>query len=210
MLNLFLLFTNTFLALLFFLAGLIPQLLQKSQKTLKIAVEKGAAGRQAELLARQAAALMEQTARGEFTISAAVEAIRSEGRAMGAFDPQAGAKTESNRRRAKQIAYNLEHGVVPRRAKKSGTGSALLAEHTTSDDTIQPALYNAPDNASQGVAETMAGYTTTPTANAPQGSIESLIEEARTAMEDAAKSLDFVAAAKHRDRMRELQKLAEK
>ena len=30
MLNLFPLFTNTFLALLFFLAGLIPQLLQKS------------------------------------------------------------------------------------------------------------------------------------------------------------------------------------
>ena len=30
MLNVFLLFTNTFLRLLFFLAGLIPQLLQKS------------------------------------------------------------------------------------------------------------------------------------------------------------------------------------
>ena len=54
------------------------------QKSLKIAVEKGAAGRQAELLARQAAALMEQTARGECTISAAVDAIRSAGRAMGA------------------------------------------------------------------------------------------------------------------------------
>lgn len=83
------------------------------QKSLKIRVEKGAAGRSAELLARQAAALMEQTARGECTISAAVDAIRSAGRAMGAagrmptvaeyldaFAPQAGAKTESNRRRS--------------------------------------------------------------------------------------------------------------
>ena len=35
MLNLFLTFTNTFLRLLFFLAGLIPQLLQKSQKRLR-------------------------------------------------------------------------------------------------------------------------------------------------------------------------------
>ncbi|MBO5683899.1 MAG: hypothetical protein J6R92_03035, partial [Akkermansia sp.] len=34
MLNVFLLFTNTFLRFLFFLAGLIPQLLQKSQAML--------------------------------------------------------------------------------------------------------------------------------------------------------------------------------
>ena len=55
----------------------------------------------------------------------------------------------------------------------------------------------------------MEGYTTTPSTSTLQGSLETLIEEARKAMEEAAKSLDFVAAAKHRDRMRELQKLAE-
>ncbi len=145
---------------------------------------------------------------------------------------------ESNRRRAKQIAYNLEHGVLPRRAKKSGTGSALLSERTTSEDTTLTTLYNAADIAtngvhgiavngvngiaanaphiaanaphisSNGVAEPTEDYTATPTANTLQGSIETLIEESRKAMEEAAKSLDFVAAAKHRDRMRELQKLA--
>ena len=130
---------------------------------------------------------------------------------------------ESNRRRAKQIAYNLEHGVLPRRAKKSGTGSALLSERPTAEDTTLTTLYNAPDIAtngvhgiaanaphisSNGVAEPMEEYTATPTANALQGTLETLIEEARKAMEEAAKSLDFVAAAKHRDRMRELQKLA--
>lgn len=86
------------------------------QKSLKIKVEKGAAGRKAEQMARQAAALLEQTARGECTISAAVDAIRSAGRALGAagnmpsveeylqnFRPQAGEKTESNRRRCFRV-----------------------------------------------------------------------------------------------------------
>jgi excinuclease ABC subunit B len=116
---------------------------------------------------------------------------------------------ESNRRRAKQIAYNFEHGVLPRRAQKSGTGSALLSERTTAEDDVQPIFYNAPHSGAEGVAEPTETYTTTPVTNALQGSLETLINEARTAMEEAAKSLDFVAAAKHRDRMRELQKLAE-
>jgi excinuclease UvrABC helicase subunit UvrB len=49
----------------------------------------------------------------------------------------------------------------------------------------------------------------TPSGISIERSIEQLIEEARAEMEKAAKSLDFMAAAKHRDRMYELQKLRE-
>ena len=41
------------------------------------------------------------------------------------------------------------------------------------------------------------------------GDLDALIDKAREDMERAAKSLDFLAAAKFRDRMYELQKLRE-
>ena len=40
-------------------------------------------------------------------------------------------------------------------------------------------------------------------------SLDSLIEQARADMERAAKSLDFMAAARYRDRMYELQQIKE-
>ena len=117
---------------------------------------------------------------------------------------------ESNRRRAKQIAYNYEHGLLPRSARRSGTGqSPLIAEgYNDERDGMKPDKFFINEDNSI-VAEPFAGYATM-NSTAIEESIDALIAEARKAMEEAAKQLDFQNAAKHRDRMYELQKIKER
>ena len=111
---------------------------------------------------------------------------------------------QSNRRREKQVRYNMEHGVLPRRAQKSGTGqSTLLAGRTDENAGNTPVAYPiAEDHYAPAAADVARAYTA-------GGDLNTLIDKAREDMERAAKSLDFLAAAKFRDRMYELQKLRE-
>ena len=92
---------------------------------------------------------------------------------------------QSNRRRYKQIRYNMEHQLMPRAADKSGNTQSLLTTDTQID------------------------ISTTTDTPQPQTTEEILSEIARTQadMERAAKSLDFLAAARFRDRIQELEKL---
>ena len=131
---------------------------------------------------------------------------------------------DSNRRRAKQIAYNFENNILPKGAKKSGTGqSTLLAERSTESATNSLNLplertnsnkdgaNNIEFSGSNIAAEKLSEYNTeSEQMSVTIESVEMLIEEARREMEAAAKTLDFMAAARHRDRMYELQKLREK
>lgn len=88
---------------------------------------------------------------------------------------------ESNRRRYKQIQYNMENHLMPRMAHKSGNAQMLLPEQ--------------PQN---NIVEEQI-----------TGTIDERIAKARSDMERAAKSLDFLAAARFRDLMYELQKIKE-
>ena len=106
---------------------------------------------------------------------------------------------ESNRRRVKQIMYNIEHGILPRQAQKSGSGRNNLLE-LAAVESDAPAVYRTADNDALPMAADTAG------SYSAAGDIEKEIAAAREAMERAAKALDFIAAAKHRDRMYELQK----
>ena len=130
---------------------------------------------------------------------------------------------DSNRRRAKQIEYNYEHNLLPKGAKKSGRGqSTLLTERSEGDTkgTYIPLDSSKRWNGSTAqsttaiAAEKLSEYKSEgkkdnqPTSVTAE-SVDMLIAEARKEMEEAAKALDFLAAARHRDRMYELQKLRE-
>ena len=111
---------------------------------------------------------------------------------------------ESNRRRWKQIEYNFENEYLPAMARKSGSGQRELLgskKETTVDLTARP--IREEHYATPMAAEAMSTYT----AERP---LTELIAEAKAEMEKAAKALDFMAAAKHRDRMYELQKQLDK
>ncbi|MBR5484638.1 MAG: excinuclease ABC subunit UvrB [Alistipes sp.] len=112
---------------------------------------------------------------------------------------------QSNRRREKQVRYNLEHQMLPRQAQKSGTGQSLLlaSKAKPEDMTVYPIVDNHYMTAADVEKEYQAQR------QYESQNVDALIAKARKDMERAAKSLDFLAAARYRDRMYELQKIKE-
>ena len=112
---------------------------------------------------------------------------------------------QSNRRREKQVRYNLEHQMLPRQAQKSGTGQSLLlaSKAKPEDMTVYPIVDNHYMTAADVEKEYQAQR------QYESQNVDALITKARENMERAAKSLDFLAAARYRDRMYELQKIKE-
>lgn len=95
---------------------------------------------------------------------------------------------ETNYKRAKQIAYNLENNLVPQALNKKI--DSALAKNSVSTQYFENKLAKA--------AEPESKYLTKP-------EIDKKIKEARKAMEKAAKDLDFMQAAKWRDEIKMLQ-----
>ena len=112
---------------------------------------------------------------------------------------------QSNRRREKQVRYNLENQMLPRQAQKSGTGQSLLlaSKAKPEDMTVYPIVDNHYMTAADVEKEYQAQR------QYESQNVDALIAKAREDMERAAKSLDFLAAARYRDRMYELQKIKE-
>jgi excinuclease ABC subunit B len=108
---------------------------------------------------------------------------------------------ETNRRREKQIAYNLEHNITPRTIIKSieqvmGQTSVLDIKGYDPDSPF------AVEEIVTVAAEEGAEYTTIP-------QVEKAISKTKKEMEKAARDLDFMEAARLRDEMFSLQKKLE-
>ncbi len=94
---------------------------------------------------------------------------------------------ETNRRREKQIAYNTENKITPTQIIKSIEN--IMGQNTAS-------TYNF-ENLANIAAEEKMDYMT-------KSELENSIRENRKLMEEAAKALDFIAAAKLRDTIKKL------
>ncbi len=94
---------------------------------------------------------------------------------------------ETDRRRAIQLQYNQDHGITPQPiAKKSGNSilSFLEVSRRLSTQELEQAYEQADDISLQEIPE--------------------LIKQLETQMKEAAKNLEFEAAAKYRDRIKHL------
>jgi excinuclease ABC subunit B len=109
---------------------------------------------------------------------------------------------ETNRRREKQVAYNIEHNITPATVKKSI--QQVMAQTSVLDiKGFDPESPYAVDQLVTRAAEDGSEYTTIP-------QLEKAITKTKKEMEKAARDLDFMEAARLRDEMFAMQKELER
>ena len=101
---------------------------------------------------------------------------------------------ETNRRRAKQQAYNEAHGITPTAIVKEK--SSALGSHQKA---AEPDAYVEP-TATSLVADPVLTHMTKP-------QLKKVVEKTRKAMYEAARRLEFPEAAKYRDELNVLEEL---
>jgi len=110
---------------------------------------------------------------------------------------------ETNRRREKQIAYNVQHGITPTTVNKSL--DQIMRQTSVLDIKGYDPKHNYATVDNEGLAdgqlaaETQEAYQTIP-------QMEKAVAHTKKQMEKAAKNLDFIEAARLRDEMFKLQK----
>jgi excinuclease ABC subunit B len=104
---------------------------------------------------------------------------------------------ETNRRRSIQIAYNIEHNITPRTVTR--TREEIMAAGSILDIRGKnPKIYTEPEELSLA-ADPVTDYMS-------KEQFEKIIAQTERKMKDAAKELDFLSAAQHRDELFALKK----
>lgn len=108
---------------------------------------------------------------------------------------------ETNRRREKQVAYNIEHNITPRTVKKSI--EQIMKQTSVLDikgfNEKNPYAIASDEDIVTHAAEEQEVYKTIP-------QMEKAINQTKKQMEKAARDLDFIEAARLRDEMFRMQK----
>ena len=107
---------------------------------------------------------------------------------------------ETDRRREKQVSFNIEHGITPQTIRKSI--EQIMKQTSVLDIKGEPANQYAIDD--EGALVTKAAESETVYKTIPQ--VEKSIAQIKKQMEKAARELDFIEAARLRDEMFKMQK----
>ena len=106
-------------------------------------------------------------------------------------DSMAKTISETNRRREKQMAYNVLHGITP---------TAIIKGERNSFSNVEPNAYIEPDISQSIAADPIVQYMS-------RTALEKAIAKTKKAMQDSAKRLEFLEAAQLRDELIKLEDL---